>query len=163
MNWYVDTDTMTNWCHGRTIHLMEVLPRLREVANQVLADEPVLFAYLFGSHARGQADSDSDVDVAVYLGDSVAPEGDLDISLRLAGDLARGAGVRGLDALVVLNRASLPVAGRVVGEGQVIYSRAEPERVRYESRIFREFTDFNLALGRPLDEELIRSHAEGRR
>lgn len=142
---------------------MNVLDRLREAASRVLAVEPVLFAYLFGSQARARTHGHSDVDVAVFLDDSVPPVGYLDMSLRLAGDLERAAGVGNLEGLVVLNQASLPLSGRVVREARVIYSRAEHERVRYESRIFREFTDFDRHLARPLDEELIRAHAEGRR
>ena len=141
---------------------MDILSSLRETASRVLADAPVLFAYLFGSHARGTAAPDSDVDVAVLLEDSVPPASYLDLSLRLAGELERAARVGPLEALVVLNEAPLPLAGRVVREGEVLYSRDEPRRVRYESRVFREFTDFDLQ-ARRLDEEFLRAHAEGRR
>lgn len=141
---------------------MDVPETLRDTARRVLAEEPVLFAYLFGSQARGTADRHSDIDVAVFVEDSVPPERYLDLSLRLAGELERAAGVGPVEALVILNQAPLPLAGRVVREGRALYSRDESRRVRYESRIFREFTDFELA-SRRLEEALLRAHAEGRR
>ena len=55
-----------------TIGLMEdVLMRLRAAAPGVPADEPVRVAYLFGSHARGEASAISDVDVALLAPDTV--------------------------------------------------------------------------------------------
>lgn len=141
---------------------MEVLEALREASRQVLAGQPVLFAYLFGSHARGDADRHSDLDVAVFLEESVPPEDYLDLALGLAGELERVAGRGPVEALVVLNETPLPVAGRVIREGKLLYSRDEPQRVVYESRIFRESVDFEL-WARGLEEELLRAHAEGRR
>lgn len=141
---------------------MDVVSRLRDAAIVVFADQPVLFAYLFGSHARGSADRYSDVDVAAYFDYTIEPEAHLAASLRLAGALERETGVGPVPGLVVLNEAPLPLAGRVVREGKLIYSVDEPRRVRYESRIFREFTDFDLQ-ARKLDEDLLRAHAEGRR
>ncbi len=141
---------------------MQILDSLRAAASEVLAGEPVVFAYLFGSRARDAADAHSDVDMAIFLEESVPSATYLDLSLRLAGDLEGAAGVGPIEALVILNEAPLPLAGRVVREGKVLYSRDEPRRVRYESRVFREFTDFELT-ARRLDEELLRGHAERRR
>jgi uncharacterized protein len=141
---------------------VDVYDTLRTAAGRVLDDEPVLFAYLFGSHARATPEAHSDVDVAVLLDDSVSPAGYLDLSLRMAGALERATGVGPVEALVVLNEAPLPLAGRIVNEGRVIYSRDEPRRCRYESLIFRQFTDFDQ-MARSLEEELIRAHSEGRR
>lgn len=65
----------------------DVFEALRAAAGEVFADQPVTFAYLFGSHARGDARADSDVDVAVRLSDATAPAAYLDLGLRLAGSL----------------------------------------------------------------------------
>src|SRR5919106_662417 len=50
-----------------------VFRRLREAASQAFEGEPVIFAYLFGSQATGKTHARSDVDVAVYVEDSVPP------------------------------------------------------------------------------------------
>lgn len=138
------------------------LERLRAAAAEVFPGTPVLFAYLFGSEATGRTHPRSDVDVAVYLDETAAPERYLDLSLRLAGGLESASGVGNVEALLILNEAPLPLRGRVVGEGIVIYSRDEPARVRYESLTMRMFLDFEIHAG-PLDEKVLRDMAEGRR
>jgi len=44
----------------------------------------------------------------------------------------------------------------------VLFSRDEPFRVRFESRVLREFLDFQIHAA-PMDLELLRATAEGRR
>ena len=120
---------------------MDVVERLRDGAAGVFEGTPVAFAYLFGSHATGRPHPRSDVDVAVWV-DEVPAERFLDLSLRLAVALERACGVGPIEALVVLNEAPITLAGRILAERQVIYSRDEPARVRFESRTFRMFCDF---------------------
>ena len=75
----------------------DVLTRLRSAAPSVFADLPVEVAYLFGSHARGEASQLSDVDVALLAPDVVPNE-----RLNLSG-LARkfsGVGVMRLSRAV---------------------------------------------------------------
>jgi predicted nucleotidyltransferase len=134
------------------------LDRLREAAGRVLAGEPVLFGYLFGSRATGRTHHGSDVDVAIYLDPSVPPERYLDLALRLASKLGSGASLGDVE-VVILNEASLPLAGRAVRERAVIYSRDEPARVRYEGKTLTEFLDFEIHAG-PMATELLRRMAE---
>lgn len=141
---------------------MEVLQRLRDRAAEVFDGAPVLFAYLYGSQATGRTHPRSDVDVAVYLDESTVPERRLDLSLRLAGDLERVCRVTPVEALLVLNEARIELAGRVLGERVVIYSRDEPTRVRYESLTLRMFHDFEQH-ARPLRRARLAAIARGAR
>ena len=138
----------------------DVLPRLRATAPEVLADEPVRVAYLFGSNARGEANQLSDVDVALLAPD-VQPLDRLDLRLRVIGRLSTAAMIPALD-VIVLDEAPLTLAGRVIRDGIVIYSVDEPLRAEYESRIFRQFVDFSF-LADEIDRETIRQIAEGTR
>lgn len=140
---------------------MNEIETLKRRAPRAFEGEPVAFAYLFGSRARGAASVDSDVDVAVYLEAGASPKEHVSISLRLAGRLADATGLPRIEVLP-LNDAPLTLAGRVLRERVVIYSRDEPARVRYESLVFREFLDFEFH-ARDLDRELLRRTAEGRR
>lgn len=88
-----------------------------------MKQQPVVFAYLFGSQATGRARHDSDVDVAVYLDESVPPDRHLDLSIGLAGALQRTSGLGPIEALDVLNEAPLRLRGRVPREGRPIFSR----------------------------------------
>ena len=93
---------------------MEVEQQLRTAAADVLASRPVEFAYLFGSHARGQARVGSDVDVAVYVSADVDASRHLLLSLEIAGGLAYQAGVGPVNGVVILNEAPLRLVGRVL-------------------------------------------------
>jgi hypothetical protein len=135
--------------------------RLRGSAPSAFEGEGVLFAYLFGSHAGGRPHARSDVDVAVYVDPSVLPADFLKVRLRLAQAIAKAARLRDVE-VIVLNEAPLPLAGRVIRNRRVLYSTDEPARVRYESRTFREFVDFDRH-AREIDRALLRATAEGRR
>ncbi|HWB71136.1 MAG TPA: nucleotidyltransferase domain-containing protein [Egibacteraceae bacterium] len=138
-----------------------VVQQLRDAAAAALSDAPVRFLYLFGSAATGRARPDSDVDIAVYLDPSLPRERYLDVSLDLAHRLETATRLGPVDVLA-LNDAPLPLAGRVLRERVVVYSRDEPLRVRFESLKLREFLDFQIH-AQPLDLALLRAMAEGRR
>lgn len=131
--------------------------RLRAGAPAAFEGTPVRFAYLFGSHARGDAGPRSDVDVAVHLG---AAPADLDLQLDLVRRLARATGVE--TEIVVLDEAPLRLVERVLREGRLIHSVDEPARVAYESRMRRVCADFAIHADR-LDRALIAATAQGRR
>lgn len=138
----------------------DVLERLRAAAPAVLADEPVRVAYLFGSHARGEASQLSDVDVALLAPD-VVPHERLDLRLRVIGRLSTAARIPDLD-VIVLDESPLTLTGRVIRDGVVIYSVDELLRAEYESRTFREFVDFSV-LADEIDLEMLRQIADGKR
>lgn len=132
--------------------------RLGEAAKSAFEGTAVAFAYLFGSSARGTARPHSDVDVAVYLDSQ--PYDALGASLELVRRLS-AAGVDGSE-VIVLNDAPLPLRGRAISEGKVVYSRDEPRRVRYESVTMRQFLDYKIHAD-ALDVVFLRDIAEGRR
>jgi predicted nucleotidyltransferase len=140
---------------------VDLLTRLRNVADRELQGTPVLVAYVFGSVAAGRAREGSDVDVAVVLEPSAPADRYLELSLELARRLATGSGVGGIE-VVVLNDAPLPLRGRAVRERVVLFSRDEPFRVRFEGKVMKEFLDFQIH-AEPMDRELLRATAEGRR
>ena len=65
---------------------------LARLTQALLPRDEVLDAYLFGSHARGQAGSDSDVDVAVYVDETAAEEGHWGYRAELTTDLMAALG-----------------------------------------------------------------------
>jgi predicted nucleotidyltransferase len=142
--------------------MSDVLERLRAAAPAVLGDEPVRVAYLFGSHARGEASQLSDVDVALLAPDVVRHER-LHLRLRVIGRLSTAARIPDfvLD-VIVLDESPLTLTGRVIRDGIVIYSVDEPLRAEYESRTFREFVDFSV-LADEIDLEMLRQIADGKR
>lgn len=134
--------------------------RLMAGAAVAFAGEAVRFAYLFGSQATGTARPGSDVDVAVMLADGVPHDDYLTRSVRLAGALETASGIGPIEAVVVLNEAPLPLAGRIRRHRVVIFSADEPGRVRYESRITRLFHDLQ-GHAAPRDLARLRDVAAG--
>jgi predicted nucleotidyltransferase len=119
---------------------------------------PVLFAYLYGSRTGDRARPDSDVDVAVALEPCTAdPHG---VGSRVA-DVLAGSGIGNVQ-VTVLDDAPIRFIGRVLRSRVVIYSRDEPARVEFESRVGRMADDVELWAAE-LDRELLAAIAEGRR
>jgi predicted nucleotidyltransferase len=103
-------------------------------------DKRVKFAYLFGSAAREEQNSLSDMDIAVYFSEDC----DLvEAKLDLIGKLMECLGKDRFD-LITLNTASLPLAARVIRCRKVLAERDPFSRHRYESRILREYFDFSV-------------------
>ncbi len=69
---------------------MEVEPLLQELKQrlQELYGERLKGLYLFGSHARGEACEDSDIDVAVVLDDFESVGGEIRRTSEIVGDLS---------------------------------------------------------------------------
>lgn len=117
-----------------------VFERLRTRGAQVLADHRVVFAYLFGSHARHKAHAGSDIDVAVYLDEEVTPSSYLDVRLALAADLADLLETDTID-VVILNEAPVALAYRVVREGEVVFCREDGARIEHWATVVDRYID----------------------
>ena len=126
----------------------------------VFAGEPVAFAYVFGSVARGEAGHDSDVDVAIHFDAGMTAEERFARVLRLGVELER---VLHRDVDVVdLETVPLRIAGRILTERRVVLGLERADRVRYESETFRRYVDFEHH-ARELDAELLRAMSAGER
>lgn len=111
------------------------LDRLGPVLDQ---DDRIVFAYLFGGLAKGEAKPLSDVDVAIFLDGATNAA---DAKLNLIGVISDALGTDEFD-LVVLNNASLSIAGRILRTRKILVDKQPHFRHTFESRIMREFFDF---------------------
>ena len=96
--------------------LMERLRRALEPRAEILE------AYLFGSHARGNAHRQSDVDVAVYVDEARIEAGPFGYRADLTTDLMAALGTNEID-VVVLNTAPPLLYHRVLRDGVRLLSR----------------------------------------
>lgn len=112
------------------------------LANQLtplLTDEPaVIYAYLFGSVARGDAGPRSDVDIAVLTPDEIEP-GLLKPLTRLKLNLEDALGRR-VD-LVHLNQVPPDLVHRVLRDGLLLIDKAPNRRVAFEVQSRNEYWD----------------------
>lgn len=137
----------------------ELAATLRAAAADVLPRFPVVFAYLYGSRTGERSRPDSDVDVGIALDPAVAdPE---KIASRVASALTARSGIGNIE-VTALDHAPIRFLGRVLRSRIVLYSRDEPARVAFESLAGRMADDVEIWAA-PLDRELLKAIAEGRR
>jgi predicted nucleotidyltransferase len=115
----------------------------------------VRLVYLFGSAARGEARSSSDVDVAILF--APLPEArDLDALAEQLGAAAQCA----VD-LVVLNTAPPLLAHEIVATGRPLLCRDEDERLRFVTRAIARYLD--TAHLRAVQHAYLRERVNARR
>jgi predicted nucleotidyltransferase len=137
----------------------ELVDSLRAAAAAELPSLPVVFAYLFGSRTGRHSRPDSDVDVGIVVG--ATDEQSETIAFRVADVLAARSRVGGIE-VTVLDDAPIRFLGRVLRSRVVLYSRDEPARVEFESRVGRMADDVEVWAA-PLDRDLLGAIADGRR
>jgi len=108
--------------------------------------EEILFAYVFGSLARGKAGRLSDVDSAVYVDEKgLREQGPFGYESELAAEIMCCL-KRGDVDLVLLNRASTLLRFQVIYHGKLIFCRFHRERVQFHEKAFRDYQDIRPML-----------------
>ncbi len=102
-----------------------------------LSDRPVVFAVLFGSHARGDADPDSDVDLALRFPETLDAHERFRLRNRIDADLQSYAegfvDVSDVEALPLpVAHAALTEGIHVFGDGDVLKDYRERISEAYE-------------------------------
>jgi len=111
-----------------------------EALVNCLSGQPdVLAAYLFGSHATGEARPESDVDVAVLLSETDEMKR-FKRRLGLMGEVEEALSRRPAD-VVVLNDAPPLLAHQVLRHGRLIFERDQGARVEFEVRTGKVYAD----------------------
>jgi uncharacterized protein len=128
----------------------------RAVGAEVAKRQQIAAAWIFGSSARGEADADSDLDLAVLLRPEVTAE-ESDWLYDLAASLEAFAPSGHVD-IVVLGRQGPVFRHRVLSEGVLVHD-ADPEaRIAFEGRTISEFLDW-----KPTHDIAMRATFEGLR
>jgi predicted nucleotidyltransferase len=121
--------------------------------SEVLKEEGVLFAYLFGSQASGKTGKLSDIDIAVYFKEDLTPGERFDKKLKIMARLSLLLKRDDID-VVVLNDSYLLMEHRIIKEGKVIFSVDERKRLDYEVRAVMRYLDFKPYLEKHTKEIL---------
>lgn len=101
----------------------------------------VLDAYLFGSHARGEAGAHSDVDVAVYVDAPLARESPYGLEADLSSQLMLALGTNRVD-VVLLNEAAPLLYHRVLRDGIRVLARDLAATTTREGAALSRYCDF---------------------
>jgi len=122
-------------------HKLTLVDQLKTALQPILDERPVLMAYLYGSMAAGRTTPFSDVDIALYLSESLSPRRRLELELGVEMALEDRLGLSNADVRVI-NDAPLQVRGTVVQEGVLLYCRDEERRVDFETFNRKLYLDF---------------------
>lgn len=114
-------------------------------------EDRVLVAYLFGSRAKGNQTTKSDIDIAVLL--SEPPKKMLEYYLHLVNEVSKALGNE-VD-LIILNKAPPLLKHQTIKHGKLVYCRDEKARIEFEAKAQDEYLDFSRALVR-YDECLMK-------
>jgi predicted nucleotidyltransferase len=118
----------------------------RRALREVFAGHPeVQAAYLFGSHAEGQARGDSDVDVGIVVRDEETFSGE--DRLDLIGKCMDAVKRDWID-LPVLNDAPLVLQFEAVRHHDCLYSAGDFSHPQFTSKVARMYWDFQPYLRR---------------
>lgn len=91
--------------------------------------------YLFGSHAKGSAIKDSDLDIAILFNDSRNNN-----QLNYINEISRLLQMDDID-LLILNEANCLLSFQVLKHGRCIFSRTDKAKIEYETTTLRNYLD----------------------
>lgn len=115
--------------------------KLKKGIKEVLkGHEEILVAYLYGSTVKGYEGKRSDIDVGLLL------KGDFEAEalypVRIAGEIKKKCGLDQEVDVRILNKRPYRFLHQVIKEGEVILSKDERERVRFETSVIDGYIDF---------------------
>ena len=126
-------------CYTPTVSAIMDPNSLKTELKTLFQEYSVILAYLFGSQATGKVHGESDIDIAVLLGEG-SPNDRLAIQLKLLEGLSRVCRSDRVD-LVILNEAPPLLAYEVLRNGIQLYSIDDNARVEFQVRTLRTFED----------------------
>lgn len=132
---------MTLPAAGRNSHPGALQALERRIVAALAPRAEVLEAYLFGSHATGQAQAHSDIDIAVYVDEQRAASSGFGYAAELGAVLMSALGTNAVD-LAVLNHAPPVLYHRVLRDGRRLLSRDPLATATREGYAVSRYYDF---------------------
>src|SRR5512136_1462191 len=108
--------------------MSELKDKLQAMASTIFEKTPVLFAYLYGSYAKGLSHPFSDLDVGIFV-EGLERRSCLNLELSLALRIDERLDHTVESEVRVLNVLPLVVKGRILADGELIYSRDAINRI----------------------------------
>lgn len=99
----------------------------------------ILFAYLYGSVARGEARKSSDVDIGIFIDRNFNANAFYEI--EIAREIEKHTGLKNVE-VIILNKKPLRFLNQVLRYGKLIFSRNERERILFETKVTKKYIDF---------------------
>ena len=117
----------------------DISDRIQYAGRYLEKRKDVIFAYLFGGLAKGDAKPLSDVDIAVYLDEGVDH---IQAKLDILEDLIDILNTDQID-LIVLNQSSLPLSMNVIKNNRLLVDKQPFVRHAHYSLVMRKYLDYS--------------------
>jgi len=115
--------------------------KLKDEIKEVLkGHEEILVAYLYGSTVKGYEGKRSDIDVGLLLKEDF--EAEALYPARIAREIKEKCGLNQEIDVRILNKRPHRFLHQVIRGGEIILSKDERERVRFETSVIDEYIDF---------------------
>ena len=123
-----------------------MLHNMESIIKVLENESDILFAYLFGSFAKGTQNENSDIDIAVYLIDEKIlekyPLYPSRIAINIENILDKKVDVR------LLNGSTLRFRNQVLMHGKLLHSKDEKKRIEFETSSLAQYYDFKPHIDR---------------
>ncbi len=110
---------------------MNLINKLQQASTRIFSSYPVIFAYVYGSYARGDIHAFSDLDIGIYTRPQSADQSlKTELALALAIDQFLDHAVE--TDVRSINTLPITIAGEILTEGILIYSGDDSKRIDFE-------------------------------
>ena len=116
---------------------VEVMEQDKRLLEFIRGQEYIKLAYLFGSVAKGKEGKLSDVDIAIFLDESLSKKEIFNLQLKLMSELTSILKTDKID-LIVMNNAPLLLKYNIIKHGKILKDEIET-KVMVESRILSDY------------------------
>lgn len=133
--------------------------KLDDLIDFLRSQKYIVFAYLFGSVAKGKEGKLSDLDLAVFMNESLSKREKFDLQLKLISEITSILKTDKVD-LVVMNDAPLLLNYNIIKHGKLLKDD-ERERIRIETNVLSSYLDRKYYVDRHTKEAIKRIAGEG--
>lgn len=110
--------------------------------QKILKKYPVVFAYVFGSQAKGKIGLMSDIDIAVFFNPEISEEKQGSLRYKIQNDIEIALNMPEKVDIVPLNHAQPLLEREIVYKGKIIYNQDDGQRAHYEASAIGRWLDW---------------------
>ncbi|HAG52087.1 MAG TPA: hypothetical protein DCL42_12235 [Deltaproteobacteria bacterium] len=126
---------------------------INKIKNLLANDERIVFAYIFGSRAKGIAGGRSDWDIAIYAADKGRQTIPATFPFYIEAEIAALLATNDVQ-VVVLNGLESPLLGfEIIKDGILLVDKDEGKRIEFEARVLGQYHDWQYFLKRHMEAE----------
>lgn len=114
---------------------------MKKLKEYLYQRDEIIFAYLYGSFAKGSENILSDIDIAIYIDESKKPEsGTFGYRSELITELQSFVD-RDID-LIILNEVTNILAYNVLKDGKLLFTKSYKKRINFHEKVMKIYLDF---------------------